>query len=93
MKSKRWYFTKSGKLALAWLLGFYDGDGHYGGERSASIASSSKTFLESIKRVFLSKNSVRIYEKSKSLTLGPDLFEAMIWSYNKSMPRKRSLSK
>ncbi len=93
IKSKQWYYTKSGKLALAWLLGFFDGDGHYGGGRSASIASSSKTFLESVKRVFLSKNSVRIYEKSKALTLGPDLFDAMMWSYNKSMPRKRPLSK
>ena len=87
-KSRQWYYTKSGSLALAWLLGFYDGDGHHMGGRSASIASSSISFLRQIKQVFMSRNRVREYD-NPSLSLGPYLFDAMMFSFKNSMARKR----
>ena len=44
-----WWLTTPGKVALAFLLGYYDGDGTYIGGRSARITSGSKPFLEHIK--------------------------------------------
>ena len=85
---KYWCYTKSGKLALAWLLGFYDGDGHHMGGRSASITSSSIPFLKQVKQAFMIRNQVREY-KFPSLSLGPDLFDAMMYSFRYSMLRKR----
>jgi len=87
--SKLWYFTDSGILALAWLLGFYDGDGSYLGGNSALITSSNVILLNQIKNVFEIKNPVRSYENSNSISLGPDLFKAMMYCYENSMKRKR----
>ena len=53
-----WWLTTPGKVALAFLLGYYDGDGSYGGGRSATIVASSKQFLEHIKELFGIKNKV-----------------------------------
>ncbi len=91
-KERKWYYTFSGRLVLAWLLGFYDGDGHYHGGRSAMIGSSSKSFLKEIKEAFMIKNPVRSYNNSKSISLGPRLFDALMWSYSNSMRRKRLLN-
>ncbi len=87
-KLRQWYYTQSGSLALAWLLGFYDGDGHHMGGRSASIGSSSQSFLSQIKQDFMARNQVRKYD-CPSLSLGPYLFDAMMFSFKNSMARKR----
>ncbi|KKN13701.1 hypothetical protein LCGC14_1003700 [marine sediment metagenome] len=103
--SNQWWTTSQGKIALSFLLGFYDGDGHYKGGKSAVIYSASKMFLEDVKKVFGIKNRVLtsrvpgetawIFDReytSKgfySLSLGPRLFDMMMDSYYNSMKRKR----
>ncbi len=100
-----WWLTLPGKVALSFLLGFYDGDGHYEGSKYAEICSSSKEFLEHIKELFEIKNKVVTgvapgedawcFDKKYvsaglyTLTLGPKLFDKMINSYIGSMKRKR----
>lgn len=97
-----WYKTYHGKLALAWLLGFYDGDGTHKEGRTAIIYSSSRELLVVIKKEYEIPN--RIYENSRSeykfsgknkisimyaLVLGPKLFEAILSSFEDSLDRKR----
>jgi hypothetical protein len=102
-----WWLTTPGKLALAFLLGYYDGDGEYLGGRTAKIYSSSKSFLEHISELFGIKN--KVYPETKpgeeawafdrqyiskglwAVYLGPEVFEMMMNSYEKSMKRKRLL--
>ncbi|TKJ27070.1 MAG: hypothetical protein CEE42_03135 [Promethearchaeota archaeon Loki_b31] len=100
-----WWLTLPGQVALAFLLGFYDGDGSYGGGRSARIYASSKQFLTHIKELFEIKNKIitaiapgedawafdqRYVSKGMySLALGPKLFDMMMNSYEHSMKRKR----
>jgi len=55
-----WSSTNSGKRALAWLLGFYDGDGTYVSGRHAKIYSSNKRLLDEIKSLFDIENLVRV---------------------------------
>jgi len=101
----QWWLTLPGRVALAFLLGFFDGDGYYSGVKSARIYANSKQFLEHIKDLFNIKNRVcedktpgetlwvfdEIYisKGMYSLALGPKLFEKMLKSYNLSMQRKR----
>ena len=103
--SIQWWLTLPGRVALAFLLGFFDGDGYYSGVKSARIYANSKQFLEHIKDLFNIKNRVcedktpgetlwvfdEIYisKGMYSLALGPKLFEKMLKSYNLSMQRKR----
>ncbi len=89
--SIRWYYTASGRLALSWLLGFYDGDGHYSGGRRASLCSNSFTLMKGIEKAFMTRNPAHEYENMSFITLGPELFDAMIWSFGDSMPRKRPI--
>ena len=91
------------KLALAFLLGFYDGDGSWFGGRSAEIYSSNKELLIQIKQAFKIEYPVRktkdqvvddltgqiIHRAAHRISLGAELFEDMIGSYNGSMERKR----
>lgn len=100
-----WWLTTPGKVGLAFLLGFFDGDGHYAGSRYAEICSSSKKFLEQIKELFEIKNKVvtgvahgeeswcfdqkYVSVGLYTLTLGPKLYNKMINSYMDSMKRKR----
>ncbi|MFX0070835.1 MAG: LAGLIDADG family homing endonuclease [Candidatus Hermodarchaeota archaeon] len=53
-----WTKTKSGKIALAFLLGFYDGDGTFMGGNQAKIYSSNKLILDEIKYFFNISNKV-----------------------------------
>ncbi len=53
-----WSETYFGKIAHAWLLGFYDGDGTHQGGYSAAVGSSSKKLLQEIKDLFGSPNPV-----------------------------------
>lgn len=98
-----WATTTNGKIACAWLLGFYDGDGTYMGGRQARIYNSNKKILDEIKKFYGCENNVNIQTPRDEiieseiqtkkplyyLTLGPEVFEAMIFSYDQSMLRKR----
>ncbi len=62
-----WSETSYGKVAHAWLLGFFDGDGRYNGRTnpragkySAQIYSVSRDILEEIKNLFGIRNEVRV---------------------------------
>ncbi|MBY9018254.1 MAG: hypothetical protein KGD66_05405 [Candidatus Lokiarchaeota archaeon] len=89
------------KLFLAWLLGFYDGDGEMNNTR---ITSSSRQFLQEIKESLKIDFKIRLlYDIDKKsylegivakkphwrLTLGISIFNEMMQNYKKSMPRKR----
>jgi len=57
-----WFKTKAGLTALAWLLGFYDGDGSYMGQsgwNSGIIYSANEQFLREIKELFEIKHDVK----------------------------------
>jgi len=100
-----WWLTDPGKVALAFLLGFFDGDGSYLGGRKTRIFSSNKGFLEQVKELFEIKNEVltvvpsgelawafdrqHVSKGFYSLGLGPRLYDMMMNSYEDSMQRKR----
>jgi hypothetical protein len=98
-KNIRLPHLKSRELLLAFLLGYYDGDGTMGRSR---ITSGSKKFLADIlNSPFLNipvSNSGSIqYDpvkkkylvKGNQISLGADLMREMIYLYKKSLPRKR----
>ncbi len=85
-------------LELAFLLGYFDGDGKQGTTR---LFSGSKLFLKQIKKRFNLKFKVHISKRECRLNgrwikgveyylhLGADLFNEMMENYKDSMPRKR----
>ena len=86
---------KSHELDLAFLLGFFDGDGKQG---KTGIKIRSRVFLENIKSKFNLKNKIGSEKyKIKSgeerevfrLHLGADLFNEMLDNYENSLERKR----
>jgi len=91
-----WYAVIEGKFALAFLLGFYDGDGTYHGGMSASICNTNKKFLTELKIYFGIKNRIlksgiseENHKQLFKLALGPDIFKLMLESFKFSMKRKR----
>ncbi|MFX1310221.1 MAG: hypothetical protein ACFE8C_11025 [Promethearchaeota archaeon] len=92
-----------GRLALCFLLGFYDGDGNHHGGMSARILNTKRRFLEEIVDLFGIPNEVRISNKKKldekthkevwktkyTLYLGPEIFEQMLLAFKNSLKRKR----
>lgn len=82
----------SKELDLAFLMGFYDGDGSEG---SNSLTCGSKDFLNDICDKFsLDVTKIKkIKENIFSLYLGADLFRKMLDSYHASMSRKRRTHK
>lgn len=85
-------------LYLAFLLGYYDGDGKQG----TTITSGSKKFLEQIKEMFqlpfrISEDILRskkygertIIGSCYNLSLGKEIFQEMMDNYNESLQRKR----
>ena len=52
--------NKIGEVALSFLHGFFDGDGHYHGGLCGSIFSSSKPFLEHLKKIYRIDNEIRM---------------------------------
>ncbi len=101
-KSKKIELPELGnrELNLAFLLGYYDGDGTEG---STVISSGSKKFLEQIKKKYEISYDLR-YKKGESiingkkvkgegwdLALGANLFNEMMRNYQFSMPRKRKI--
>lgn len=89
--------TNEGKIGLAWLLGYFDGDGTVYRDRknlkfSGEIISSSKSLLKEIKQAFIIKNKIGFKDKNKKtyrLALGPNLYRNMMKIYPNSMQRKR----
>jgi len=77
---------KSEKLALCFLMGYFDGDGN---ERDCVITSGAKEFLLDIKREFYLKYDLMDYGTYWKLNLGAPLFKRMMAAYPDSMPRKR----
>jgi hypothetical protein len=65
-KGVNWMNTFWGNIALAFLLGFYDGDGTLdkrGNQISARIYSSNKMFLDQVKEAYGIENDVHINTK------------------------------
>jgi hypothetical protein len=85
-------------LEYAFLLGYYDGDGH---RKTSRIISGSIQFLQDVKNRFnLPYKIVKIVQQRKILgrptkgtkylmSLGADLLSKVMGSYGGSMPRKR----
>jgi hypothetical protein len=92
-----WWYTRSGKLALAWLLGLYDGDGNLKDNKYGLLTSGREEFLNLIAETFncihraksKGKPSGFSTRESYYLRFGTDLFDAMLNSYELSMERKR----
>ncbi|MBN1214466.1 MAG: LAGLIDADG family homing endonuclease [Candidatus Lokiarchaeota archaeon] len=55
-----WTKNIHGKIALAWLLGFYDGDGTHKEGKTGIIYSSSRELLKEIKEDFGSPNKIYV---------------------------------
>ncbi len=100
MEAKRskmhWWCVPSGKKALAWLLGFYDGDGGLKAGRYGRLYSGSEQFLyliaETFDCIFRAKSKGKptgfSIRESYYLVLGTELFNAMLSSFKNSMKRK-----
>jgi hypothetical protein len=85
-------------LELAFLLGYYDGDGR---THTTIISSGSNQFLEQVKerykllyKIQVDKRQKEIYGRSLNginymMCLGPELFNKMMKNYANSMQRKR----
>lgn len=81
--------TIEGKLALTFLRGFYDGDGHWQGTLTTTLTNSNKKLLIDIKDFYFSPNLVRPHKSnSVILTLGSKLTDAMFQAYDKGLIRK-----
>ena len=90
--------AKNRELALACLLGFFDGDGSHGrafpkslpeSERKSLrpfITSKSVRFLNDIKSIFNIRYNI---SGSRRLSIGTFLFLEMLENYDKSLDRKR----
>ncbi|MFX0101640.1 MAG: hypothetical protein ACFFCS_18900, partial [Candidatus Hodarchaeota archaeon] len=86
------------KLDLAFLLGFYDGDGK---KNTTQICTGSSQFLKQIKEKFNLGFEIRkdeydgtiegrkIHSKGFKMHLGADLFNKMMNNYKWSLPSKR----
>ncbi|MBY8992667.1 MAG: hypothetical protein KGD58_18120 [Candidatus Lokiarchaeota archaeon] len=84
------------KLEMAFLLGFFDGDGSHSGN-TPRIYSTSKDFLHDIVEVFHLPDY--IFPKPKFdldgnleiyyLNIGAELFMKLLENYGRSLPRKR----
>jgi hypothetical protein len=85
-------------LDLAFLLGYYDGDGR---RHTSVISSGSKQFLEQVKEryglpfeIYADERDKEIYGRKFNginylMSLGSELVYNMMMNYTSSMPRKR----
>lgn len=78
------------ELELAFLLGFFDGDGKEG---KTSFHLGSKMVLDQIKEKFSIHHNVYPDKDGKSwyLSLGAKLFNEMMYNYENSLERKRKI--
>jgi len=74
------------QLYLAFLLGYFDGDGTIG---TSKITTGSLKFLEQIKQLFNIPNKIHKRKGAFDLYLGANLFDEMLDNYQNSLPRKR----
>jgi hypothetical protein len=83
----------SRELDLAFLRGYYDGDGTQG---VASLCSCSLKFLEDIKKIFCLDDTNIIRDKRKkefyNYYFGKQLFYEMINNYDQGLERKNKLN-
>ena len=77
-------FEKHEQL-LAFLLGYYDGDGTEG--RSRITSGSKKFLLDILNSPFLNYKKKQV--NGNKISLGANLMREMVANYNKSLPRKR----
>lgn len=91
---------KNNELELAFLLGYFDGDGK---QNTTKISSGSKCFLKDIKKKFEIKSPIQsqesefydtvkdriVHGKAYIISLGPELFNMMLSNYYASLKRKR----
>lgn len=77
---------KSRELYLAFLLGYFDGDGTI---KTSKITSGSQRFLEEVKEIFKIRNKIHTRKGAFDLYLGADLFNEMLDNFRKSLNRKR----
>jgi len=78
--------TNSGKIALAWLYGYYDGDGII---NTTGIVCGSKEMLEEIKDYFNIYYNVNGEDGDYYLSVGANLMNKMQALYHKGLDRKR----
>lgn len=74
------------KLDLAFLMGYFDGDGR---ESDCQISSSNWNMLEDIKNRYDIESKIRRSTTAYNLNLGAKLFHEMLENYPESMLRKR----
>lgn len=80
---------KNKSLILAFLLGYYDGDGS---EHKPVICSCSKKFLIQVKAFFKIKSDLKKDKRSNkvyNLYIGYNLIRKMLFNYQTSLIRKR----
>jgi len=90
-------YTLKGRIGLAWLLGYFDGDGtvykdRKGKKFSGEIISCSKELLKDIKRTYEIEYPVGFKDEKQDtyrLSLGTNLYKTAINIYPDSMQRKR----
>lgn len=73
-------------LDLAFLMGFFDGDGQ---ESSCELSSSNKELLLEIKSQYKVSSDIRPNNTVWCLNLQAELFKEMLDNYRNSLPRKR----
>jgi hypothetical protein len=74
------------ELQLAFLLGFYDGDGT---AHDGSFVCSSRPFVANIKKYFSIKNKILKRDTVYCLAIGTKLVNEMLDNYDRSLQRKR----
>lgn len=90
-------YTLKGRIGLAWLIGYFDGDGtiyrdRKGKKLSGEIISSSKALLKDIKKTYEIEYPVGFKDKKLGtyrLCLGTKLYKTAMSIYPDSMQRKR----
>lgn len=90
---------KNRELDLAFLLGYFDGDGT---QKTSKITSGSKIFLEQINKKYRINHKIEMVRSggpidgrevdgvAHRLALGSELFNEMLDNYRDSLPRKRN---
>jgi hypothetical protein len=91
-------FVEKRELALAFLLGYFDGDGSHGRAYPVDLKKNERKFL----RPYIKSNSIEFLKDIKSifnipykiskktdLNLGSDLYKEMLKNYKFSLERKR----
>lgn len=76
----------SEELELAFLIGFFDGDGR---ESNSELYSSNKRLLSEIKKKFVPTREIKEQQGIFTIYLGANFFKKLLANYPNSMKRKR----